>query len=71
MFAIPTEEYKINPVVVDALDKLLILHADHEQNCSTSTVELLVHLMPDFLLQFLQVFLLLGTTSRWSKSRGN
>jgi citrate synthase len=38
MFAIPTEEYKVNPVVVDALDKLLILHADHEQNCSTSTV---------------------------------
>jgi citrate synthase len=40
MFAIPTEEYKINPVVVDALDKLLILHADHEQNCSTSTVRI-------------------------------
>ncbi len=38
MFSIPTEEYKVNPVVVDALDKLLILHADHEQNCSTSTV---------------------------------
>ncbi|MEZ4924054.1 MAG: citrate synthase [Crocinitomicaceae bacterium] len=38
MFAIPTEKYEINPVVVDALDKLLILHADHEQNCSTSTV---------------------------------
>src|SRR5688572_4896609 len=40
MFAYPTEEYKINPVVVDALNKLLILHADHEQNCSTSTVRL-------------------------------
>lgn len=40
MFAIPTQEYKINPVVVDALDKLLILHADHEQNCSTSTVRI-------------------------------
>ncbi|MCB0401022.1 MAG: citrate synthase [Flavobacteriales bacterium] len=38
MFAIPTEEYKADPVIVDALDKLLILHADHEQNCSTSTV---------------------------------
>ncbi|WP_114782570.1 citrate synthase [Botryobacter ruber] len=40
MFAFPTEEYQINPVVVDALNKLLILHADHEQNCSTSTVRL-------------------------------
>ncbi|WP_298285644.1 citrate synthase [uncultured Lutibacter sp.] len=38
MFELPNEEYKMNPVVVDALDKLLILHADHEQNCSTSTV---------------------------------
>jgi citrate synthase len=40
MFAYPTEEYKTNPVVVDALNKLLILHADHEQNCSTSTVRM-------------------------------
>ncbi len=40
MFKKPTEEYTLNPVVVDALDKLLILHADHEQNCSTSTVRI-------------------------------
>jgi citrate synthase len=40
MFALPTEEFKINPVVAKALDKLLILHADHEQNCSTSTVRI-------------------------------
>ena len=40
MFAFPTEDYETNPVVVDALNKLLILHADHEQNCSTSTVRL-------------------------------
>ncbi len=38
MFELPNEEYKMNPIVVNALDKLLILHADHEQNCSTSTV---------------------------------
>ena len=38
MFATPAEEYEVDPVVADALDKLLILHADHEQNCSTSTV---------------------------------
>src|SRR5690606_7137703 len=37
MFKQPNEEYVMNPIVVDALDKLLILHADHEQNCSTST----------------------------------
>lgn len=40
MFEIPTEKYKANPVIVNALDKLLILHADHEQNCSTSTVRI-------------------------------
>lgn len=40
MFKQPNEEYVMNPVVVDALDKLLILHADHEQNCSTSTVRM-------------------------------
>lgn len=40
MFSMPTEEYELDPVVVNALDKLLILHADHEQNCSTSTVRL-------------------------------
>jgi citrate synthase len=40
MFAQPTEDYVLNETVVNALDKLLILHADHEQNCSTSTVRL-------------------------------
>jgi citrate synthase len=40
MFAVPAEEYKINPVLVRALDRILILHADHEQNASTSTVRL-------------------------------
>jgi citrate synthase len=40
MFEIPTEPYKANPIVIDALDKLFILHADHEQNCSTSTVRM-------------------------------
>ncbi len=39
-FGMRTEEYVPDPVVVDALDKLLILHADHEQNCSTSTVRM-------------------------------
>jgi len=40
MFKQPNEEYKLNPIVVNALDKLLILHGDHEQNCSTSTVRI-------------------------------
>ncbi len=39
-FGVPAEEYEINPVVEDALDKIFILHADHEQNASTSTVRL-------------------------------
>ncbi len=40
MFAVPAEEYKPNPVLARALDRILILHADHEQNASTSTVRL-------------------------------
>ena len=40
MFGIPTEEYAVNPVISQTLEKLLILHADHEQNCSTSTVRM-------------------------------
>lgn len=40
MFEEPNEEYQKNPIVLDALDKLLVLHADHEQNCSTSTVRM-------------------------------
>ncbi|MEQ9219568.1 MAG: citrate synthase [Cyclobacteriaceae bacterium] len=40
MFGLPTADYHPEPIVVDALNKLLILHADHEQNCSTSTVRI-------------------------------
>ena len=40
MFALPTEDYYVDPDFVDILNLLLILHADHEQNCSTSTVRL-------------------------------
>ncbi|MEQ8518779.1 MAG: citrate synthase [Cytophagales bacterium] len=40
MFGLPAEDYKVDPVLADALNKLLILHADHEQNCSTSTVRI-------------------------------
>jgi len=40
MFAVPCEEYKVNPILAKAMDRILILHADHEQNASTSTVRL-------------------------------
>ncbi len=40
MFATPCEEYKVNPILAKAMDRILILHADHEQNASTSTVRL-------------------------------
>ncbi|HZM36850.1 MAG TPA: citrate synthase [Burkholderiales bacterium] len=40
MFAVPTEEFKVNDVLVRAMDRIFILHADHEQNASTSTVRL-------------------------------
>jgi len=39
-FAVPAEQYKVNPVLARALDRIFILHADHEQNASTSTVRL-------------------------------
>jgi citrate synthase len=40
MFSVPAEEYEIDPIQAEALDLLFILHADHEQNCSTSTVRM-------------------------------
>ncbi len=40
MFGVPSEEYEVSPLVEHALDQLLILHADHEQNCSTATVRM-------------------------------
>jgi citrate synthase len=39
-FGVPAEPYEVNPAIVKALDMLFILHADHEQNCSTSTVRM-------------------------------
>lgn len=40
-FSLPAEKYEVNPVIAKALDLLFILHADHEQNCSTSTVRMI------------------------------
>ena len=39
-FSVPAEKYKIDPIISKAMDKILILHADHEQNASTSTVRI-------------------------------
>ena len=39
-FAVPCEDYKVNPILARAMDRIFILHADHEQNASTSTVRL-------------------------------
>ena len=39
-FSVPAEEYKVNPIIAKALDRIFVLHADHEQNASTSTVRL-------------------------------
>jgi len=39
-FSVPAEKYEVNPIIADAMDKIFILHADHEQNASTSTVRL-------------------------------
>jgi len=40
MFSVPAEEYKVSPIIADAMDRIFTLHADHEQNASTSTVRL-------------------------------
>ena len=40
MFAVPCEEYELDPIIVDALNLIMVLHQDHEQNCSTSTVRM-------------------------------
>jgi len=40
MFSTRAEEYEVDPIIEDAMDKIFILHADHEQNCSTSTVRI-------------------------------
>ncbi len=40
MFSVPAEDYKVSPIVAKAMDRIFMLHADHEQNASTSTVRL-------------------------------
>jgi citrate synthase len=65
MFATPCEEYEVDPVVEKVLDLLLILHADHEQNCSTSTVRLVGSSMVNL---FASVSA--GINALWGRSHG-
>ena len=60
MFAMPAFEYEPDPVIVDALNKLLILHADHEQNCSASTVRIVGSSQANLYASISQVFQLFG-----------
>ena len=45
-FAVPAEDYVVNPILARAMDRIFTLHADHEQNCSTSTVRISSSLSP-------------------------
>jgi citrate synthase len=65
MFATPCEPYHVDPVVEKALDLLLILHADHEQNCSTSTVRLVGSSMVN-----LFAAVSAGINALWGRSHG-
>jgi citrate synthase len=65
MFATPCEPYRVDPVVEKALDLLLILHADHEQNCSTSTVRLVGSSMVN-----LFAAVSAGINALWGRSHG-
>jgi citrate synthase len=65
MFATPCEPYHVDPVIEKALDLLLILHADHEQNCSTSTVRLVGSSMVN-----LFAAVSAGINALWGRSHG-
>jgi len=65
MFALRPEEYEVNPVVANALNKLLILHADHEQNCSAATVRVVGSSMAS-----LYASISAGINALWGKLHG-
>ena len=71
MFKKPNESYTVDPIVSKALNVLLILHAEHEQNCSTSTVRIVGSSHASlFSSVSAGIGALLGTTSRWSEPSG-
>ncbi len=65
MFGIPCEEYEVDPVLAKVLDLLLILHADHEQNCSTSTVRMVGSSMAN-----LYASIAAGISALWGRLHG-
>ena len=69
-FAVPCEDYEINPVFSRAMDRIFILHADHEQNASTSTVRLAVHRVPIRSLVLLLALPVFGACPWW-RQRGS
>jgi citrate synthase len=71
MFEIPTGPYKASPVVIEALNKLFILHADHEQNCSTSTVRMVGSSHAGLFASISWSFSIVGTSTRRSKPGGS
>jgi citrate synthase len=71
MFEIPTGLIKASPVVIEALNKLFILHADHEQNCSTSTVRMVGSSHGFIRVNIFRSFSIVGTSTRRSKPGGS
>jgi citrate synthase len=72
MYKIPTQKYVPNPVVKKAMEELLILHQDHEQNCSTSTVRLVGSSHAGLFASISAgVSALMGTIAWWRQSRSN
>ena len=66
-FSVPAEQYKSNPILNKAMDRIFILHADHEQNASTSTVRLAGSSGANFCLYCCRNCMFMGTRSWWSK----
>ena len=72
MFAVPAEPYTVNPVVERALNMLLILHADHEQNCSTSTVRMVGSSHANLYVSIAAgISASVGPATRWRQSEGH
>ena len=71
MFAVPTEPYEVDPVLEDALNVLMILHADHEQNCSTSTVRMVGSSQANLYASMSAGICALWGTARWSQPEGH
>ncbi len=65
MFSVPAESYELDPVIEQSLELLLILHADHEQNCSASTVRVVGSSMANVYASVASGILALWGHSAW------